>query len=128
MESLVRLSLLSPFLSLPTNPSLSLSLFSLDCSSKAAALSFHEGLTEELRHVYLPHSEARRIRTSIVCPAHIKTRMFEGFTSSIPGWLAPSLEVETVGMLVTQTVLSGESQVSSSSSSLLGREYGNTDE
>ena len=54
--------------------------------------------------------------------------MFEGFTSSIPRWLAPSLEVETVGMLVTQTVLSGESQVSFSSSSLLGREYGNTDE
>ncbi|GAA5823071.1 hypothetical protein JCM5353_007875 [Sporobolomyces roseus] len=80
------------------------------CSSKAAALSFHEGLTEELRHVYLPSSDSRRIRTSIICPAHIKTKMFEGFYSSIPGFMAPSLEVETVGMLVTQTVLSGESQ------------------
>ncbi|GAA5947823.1 hypothetical protein JCM1841_003845, partial [Sporobolomyces salmonicolor] len=26
------------------------------CSSKAAALSFHEGLTEELRHTYIPHA------------------------------------------------------------------------
>ncbi|GAA6024894.1 hypothetical protein JCM11491_006669 [Sporobolomyces phaffii] len=80
------------------------------CSSKAAALSFHEGLTEELRYVYTPHRNARRIRTSIVCPAHIKTDMFAGFRSSIPHSLAPSLEVDTVAQLVTQTVLSGESQ------------------
>ncbi|GAA5887151.1 hypothetical protein JCM16303_002205 [Sporobolomyces ruberrimus] len=80
------------------------------CSSKAAALSFHEGLTEELRYIYAPARNARRIRTSIVCPAHIKTKMFEGFNSSIPGFLAPSLEVSTVGQLVTQTILSGESQ------------------
>ncbi|GAA5954775.1 hypothetical protein JCM3765_007772 [Sporobolomyces pararoseus] len=80
------------------------------CSSKAAALSFHEGLTEELRYLYTPHPNARRIRTSIICPAHIKTTMFEGFASSIPSFLAPSLEVGTVAKLVTQTVLSGESQ------------------
>ncbi|GAA5943230.1 SDR family oxidoreductase [Sporobolomyces koalae] len=80
------------------------------CSSKAAALSFHEGLTEELRYLYQPAPNARRIRTSIICPAHIKTKMFEGFASSIPSFLAPSLEVSTVAQLVTQTVLSGESQ------------------
>ncbi|GAA5991477.1 hypothetical protein JCM10908_005721 [Rhodotorula pacifica] len=80
------------------------------CSSKAAALSFHEGLTEELRHLYLPHSKARAIRTSVICPAHFKTGMFAGFVSGIPEFLAPSLEVDTVAELVEKTVLSGESQ------------------
>ncbi|GAA5915024.1 uncharacterized protein JCM6883_004215 [Sporobolomyces salmoneus] len=80
------------------------------CSSKAAALSFHEGLTEELRYLYQPSSNARRIRTSVICPAHIKTSMFEGFAFNVPRWVAPSLEVETVGKLVAQTILSGESQ------------------
>jgi all-trans-retinol dehydrogenase (NAD+) len=82
-----------------------------DCSSKAASLSFHEGLTEELRHLYLPHSHARAIRTSVVCPAHFKSEMFAGFRGTIPEWLAPSLEVGTVAGLVCETVWSGESQV-----------------
>ncbi|GAA5894095.1 hypothetical protein JCM5296_001010 [Sporobolomyces johnsonii] len=80
------------------------------CSSKAAALSFHEGLTEELRHTYRPHAHARQIRTSVICPAHIKTAMFDGFENEIPSALAPSLEVGTVAGLVVATVLSGESQ------------------
>jgi NAD(P)-dependent dehydrogenase (short-subunit alcohol dehydrogenase family) len=85
--------------------------FFSDCSSKAASLSFHEGLTEELRHLYLPHSHARAIRTSVVCPAHFKSEMFAGFKGTIPEWLAPSLEVGTVAGLVCETVWSGESQV-----------------
>ncbi|GAA6040142.1 hypothetical protein JCM8097_002051 [Rhodosporidiobolus ruineniae] len=80
------------------------------CSSKAAALSFHEGLTTELRHLYQPAAHARAIRTSVVCPAHFKTQMFEGFRNAIPGWAAPSLEVGTVAKLVCETVWSGESQ------------------
>ncbi|GAA5917756.1 hypothetical protein JCM6882_001316 [Rhodosporidiobolus microsporus] len=87
------------------------------CSSKAAAISFHEGLTEELRHLY-PHNtlisptpaHARAVRTSVVCPAHFKTPMFEGFKNTIPEWAAPSLEVGTVAGLVCETVWSGESQ------------------
>lgn len=84
----------------------------IDCSSKAAALSFHEGLTEELRHLYLPHSKARAVRTSVICPAHFKSGMFAGFVSGIPEFLAPSLEVDTVAEVVEKTILSGESQVS----------------
>ncbi|GAA5947124.1 hypothetical protein JCM1841_004512, partial [Sporobolomyces salmonicolor] len=80
------------------------------CSSKAAALSFHEGLTEELRHTYIPHARTRRIRTSVICPAHIKSAMFDGFENKIPSALAPSLEVTTVAGLVVATVLSEESQ------------------
>ncbi|BGP13047.1 hypothetical protein JCM10213_000948 [Rhodosporidiobolus nylandii] len=78
------------------------------CSSKAAALSFHEGLTEELRYSYGP--SARSVRTSVICPAHFKTGMFAGFASQIPACFAPSLEVSTVAKLVEETVLSGESQ------------------
>jgi NAD(P)-dependent dehydrogenase (short-subunit alcohol dehydrogenase family) len=96
-----------PFHSSRNSPSPS----SSDCSSKAASLSFHEGLTEELRHLYLPHSHARAIRTSVVCPAHFKSEMFAGFKGTIPEWLAPSLEVGTVAGLVCETVWSGESQV-----------------
>ncbi|GAA5840866.1 hypothetical protein JCM11251_007625 [Rhodosporidiobolus azoricus] len=86
------------------------------CSSKAAALSFHEGLTEELRYLYPTSplsptpSHARAVRTSVVCPAHFKTPMFEGFRNIIPEWAAPSLEVGTVAGLVAETVWSGESQ------------------
>ncbi|GAA5971294.1 hypothetical protein JCM11641_008298 [Rhodosporidiobolus odoratus] len=80
------------------------------CSSKAAALSFHEGLTEELRHCYQPASNARAIRTSVICPAHFKTGMFAGFANTLPEPLAPSLEISTVAKLVEETVLSGESQ------------------
>ncbi|TNY24284.1 hypothetical protein DMC30DRAFT_371652 [Rhodotorula diobovata] len=80
------------------------------CSSKAAALSFHEGLTEELRHLYQPASHARAVRTSVIAPAHFKTGMFAGFESAIPEFMAPSLEVGTVAGLVERTVLSGESQ------------------
>ncbi|GJN87663.1 hypothetical protein Rhopal_000618-T1 [Rhodotorula paludigena] len=80
------------------------------CSSKVAALSFHEGLTEELRHLYQPASHARAVRTSVICPAHFKSAMFAGFENLIPQRCAPSLEVETVAELVEQTVLSGESQ------------------
>ncbi|BGP53285.1 hypothetical protein JCM8202v2_000844 [Rhodotorula sphaerocarpa] len=76
----------------------------------AAVLSFHEGLTEELRHLYQPHAKARAVRTSVVCPAHFKSGMFAGFVSTIPHWLAPSLEVDTVAHLVEETILSGESQ------------------
>lgn len=96
----------------PPPPPCLRSLDSKDCSSKAAALSFHEGLTEELRHLYVPHSNARAIRTSVICPAHFKSGMFAGFVSGIPEFLAPSLEIDTVAELVEQTILSGESQVS----------------
>lgn len=47
-----------------------------------------------------------------MCPGHVKTRMFEGFTPGLlPGWVAPSLEVGEVAGQVVRAVLSGESQV-----------------
>lgn len=86
-----------------------------DCSSKSAALSFHEGLTLELRHTLSPSTPAGRIRTSLLCPGHVQTAMFSGLDQGpwISQWLMPSLKVETVVGLIVQTVLSGESQVCS---------------
>jgi all-trans-retinol dehydrogenase (NAD+) len=47
-------------------------VFSTNSATVSTALSFHEGLTEELRHLYLPHSKARAVRTSVICPAHYR--------------------------------------------------------
>ena len=78
-----------------------------DCSSKAAALSFHEGLSQELLHLH----HAPTIRTSVVCPGHVKTTLFEGFSQVLPPFLLPSLETNEVAMLLVECVLDGESKV-----------------
>ncbi|SCZ96528.1 BZ3500_MvSof-1268-A1-R1_Chr8-2g10267 [Microbotryum saponariae] len=77
-------------------------------ASKSSTLSFHEGLTEELRHLYGP--SARSIRTSAILPGHIRGPMFEGFDAGMPRWLMPSLQPRTVARLVVRCVMSGESQ------------------
>ncbi|RPA76206.1 NAD(P)-binding protein, partial [Ascobolus immersus RN42] len=75
-------------------------------ASKAAVLSLHEGLSMELRHVY----KARKVRTSIILPGHIKTELFRGYDNTAPGFLVPSLEVGTVVEEVVKTVLGGRSR------------------
>ncbi|KDE06257.1 hypothetical protein MVLG_03416 [Microbotryum lychnidis-dioicae p1A1 Lamole] len=77
-------------------------------ASKSSTLSFHEGLTEELRHLYEP--SARSIRTSAILPGHIQGPMFDGFDAGMPSWLMPSLQPSTVARLVVRCVISGESQ------------------
>lgn len=78
-----------------------------DCSSKAAALSFHEGLSLELRDVY----NCPEIKTSIICPSHVKTNLFNGYTSAVPQWLMPSLEVAEVASEIVNVVKGGKSEV-----------------
>ncbi|SCV67353.1 BQ2448_5999 [Microbotryum intermedium] len=77
-------------------------------ASKSSTLSFHEGLTEELRHMY--GLSARSIRTSAILPGHVRGPMFDGFATGMPEWLMPSLEPKTVAGLVVRCVMSGESQ------------------
>ncbi|KAJ5166374.1 short-chain dehydrogenases/reductase [Penicillium canariense] len=43
------------------------------CCSKAAALAFHEGLTQEIRHWY----KSQRIRTSIIHPFWVRTPLID---------------------------------------------------
>jgi short-subunit dehydrogenase len=69
-------------------------------SSKAAALSFHEGLAAELVARY----NAPKIRTVLMAQSYTRTALFEGFDSK--GVLYP----ETVAESIVKAVLSGKSQ------------------
>ncbi|KAF2268538.1 NAD(P)-binding protein [Lojkania enalia] len=68
-------------------------------SSKAAALSFHEGLSAEIASVY----KAPRIRTVIMCQNYTRTKLFEGFDSK-------ALYPETVAEEIVKAVLAGKSR------------------
>ncbi|KAH7551372.1 hypothetical protein BM1_09688 [Bipolaris maydis] len=70
------------------------------CSSKAAALTFHEGLSTELVNTY----KAPKVRTVAVCQGYTRTALFEGFDPT--GALYP----ETVAESIVKAVLSGKSQ------------------
>lgn len=73
-------------------------------SSKAAALSFHEGLTAELATRY----GAPKVRTVSVHQGYTKTPLFEGYNNT-KGFLLPTLEPETVAEAVVRQVLTGRS-------------------
>ncbi|KAK3395613.1 hypothetical protein B0T20DRAFT_419341 [Sordaria brevicollis] len=73
-------------------------------ASKAAALSFHQGLTAELKSTY----KAPRVRTIVVNQGYTKTPLFEGYQNDSP-FLLPALEPATVAEAVVRKVLTGES-------------------
>lgn len=71
-------------------------------ASKAAAISFYEGLSHELRFRY----NALRVRASLVTQGYSRTPLFEGFVNR-SSFMLPSLEPETVAEAVVDQVLSG---------------------
>ncbi|KAH6666028.1 short chain dehydrogenase/reductase-like protein [Halenospora varia] len=73
-------------------------------ASKAAALSFHEGLTAELKTRY----NAPKVRTIIINQGYTKTPLFQGYNNDSK-FLAPTLEVETVAEAIVKKVLAGHS-------------------
>jgi len=73
-------------------------------SSKAAALSFHEGLTAELKTRY----NAPKVRTVVINQGYTKTPLFQGYKND-SSFLVPSLEPETVAEAIAKQVLSGSS-------------------
>lgn len=73
-------------------------------SSKAAALSFHEGITAELNTVY----NAPKVRTIAIIQGYTKTPLFTGYQNDSP-FLVPTLEVETVAEEIVKKVLAGKS-------------------
>ncbi|KUJ18682.1 NAD(P)-binding protein [Mollisia scopiformis] len=73
-------------------------------ASKAAALSFHEGLTAELKTKY----NAPKVRTVVVNQGYTKTPLFQGYQNDSP-FLMPTLEPETVAEAIVKQVLSGHS-------------------
>ncbi|KAJ4297202.1 hypothetical protein N0V88_004120 [Collariella sp. IMI 366227] len=73
-------------------------------ASKAAALSFHQGLTAELATLY----KAPRVRTVMVNQGYTKTALFTGYHNDSP-FLMPALHPATVAEAIVRQVLTGES-------------------
>lgn len=73
-------------------------------ASKAAAHSFHEGLTAELKTRY----NAPRVRTVLVNQGYTTTPLFKGYHNDSP-FLMPALEPATVAEAIVRQVLSGKS-------------------
>lgn len=73
--------------------------------SKAAALSFHEILGNELRTRY----NAPNIRTTVVCPTKVATVLGEVLSDPIP-FLSPTLRPETVARRIVQSIDAGLSE------------------
>lgn len=74
------------------------------CSSKAAALSFHEGLQSELTTTY----HADKVRCVIVNQGYTQTALFDGFNKG-DGFLSYPLDAETVAEATVRAVLAGKS-------------------
>ncbi|KAA8574127.1 hypothetical protein EYC84_005649 [Monilinia fructicola] len=73
-------------------------------SSKAAALSFHEGLTAELLTKY----NAPKVRTIVINQGYTKTALFQGYKNDST-FLLPALEVDTVAESIVKKILKGKS-------------------
>ncbi|KAL2127111.1 hypothetical protein VTI74DRAFT_11311 [Chaetomium olivicolor] len=73
-------------------------------ASKAAALSFHQGLTAELATRY----NAPRVRTVVVNQGYTTTPLFTGYHNASP-FLMPALHPATVAEAIVRQVLKGES-------------------
>ena len=73
-------------------------------SSKAAAVSFHEGLSLELKFRY----NAPTVRTSLVTQGFVKTPLFVGYNNDSK-FLLPDLEPETVSDAIVDTVWKAQS-------------------
>lgn len=73
-------------------------------ASKAAAMSFHEGLSAELQTRY----KAPKIRTVIVHPGGTKTPLFTGYSQGAR-FLLPLQEPESVAEAIVKQILSGRS-------------------
>lgn len=73
-------------------------------ASKAAALSFHEGLTAELKSRY----NAPKVRTVVINQGYTKTALFQGYHNGAP-FLMPTLEPETVAEEIFKQILTGMS-------------------
>lgn len=74
-------------------------------SSKAAALTFHEGLQAELATTY----SAPKVRTVLCCQGYTTTTLFEGFDKG-DGFLTYPLEPATVAEAIVKAVLAGRSE------------------
>jgi all-trans-retinol dehydrogenase (NAD+) len=74
-------------------------------SSKAAALAFHEGLAQELKHRY----DAPEIKTTSVHPIYVRTKLIGSYEQSLGKTGAMVLEPQIVANAVVKQIISGRS-------------------
>ncbi|KAI0996276.1 hypothetical protein K3495_g11904 [Podosphaera aphanis] len=72
------------------------------CCSKASALTFHEGLSSELRNIY----NAPNVRTTVVNPSWIRTPLTERMLKD-KNWKAKVMEPEYVTKKIVDQVMFG---------------------
>lgn len=72
-------------------------------ASKAAAMSFHEGLGAELATTY----NAPKVRTVLICQGYTRTSLFQGFDKG-DGFVNYPLAPETVAEGIVEKVIKGE--------------------
>ncbi|KAJ5884851.1 hypothetical protein N7495_009361 [Penicillium taxi] len=75
------------------------------CCSKASALTFHEGLKQELKYWY----NAPNVRTSIIHPLWVDTPMIKGFTDYQSVFGQPVMSPDLVSQKVVEQIISGKS-------------------
>ncbi|KAK9771351.1 putative Estradiol 17-beta-dehydrogenase [Seiridium cardinale] len=73
-------------------------------ASKAAAASFHEGLSAELKTRY----NAPKVRTIVVNQGYTKTALFTGYHNDST-FLVPTLEPESVAEAIVKQIFTGKS-------------------
>ncbi|OKL55217.1 hypothetical protein UA08_09515 [Talaromyces atroroseus] len=73
--------------------------------SKASAMSFHEGLTQEIRLLH----KTKKVCTSIVYPMWVRTPLVKSVTDCRVKVRQPVLEVEDVAKVIVKHVLGGHS-------------------
>jgi all-trans-retinol dehydrogenase (NAD+) len=74
-------------------------------ATKAAVLALHEGLGQELKYRY----HAPEIKTSIVHPIYVRTKLINSYAKSLEGSGAVQIEPEAVANAVVQQILNGKS-------------------
>ncbi|GAA5891398.1 hypothetical protein JCM6882_004682 [Rhodosporidiobolus microsporus] len=73
------------------------------CCSKAAALSLHETLVEELKHRY----NAANVRTSVICPTKVGTSLGTALADTKNQFLTPTLSPKFLAGEMVRIVESG---------------------
>ncbi|KAL4895524.1 short-chain dehydrogenase/reductase 2 [Aspergillus ambiguus] len=75
------------------------------CCTKASALAFHEGLTQELKY----WSNVNGVKTSVIHPLYVETPMIKALTKGSTHFNRPVLPVKLVAHEIVQQILSGKS-------------------
>ncbi|KAF3940796.1 hypothetical protein ABW19_dt0200156 [Dactylella cylindrospora] len=76
------------------------------CASKAGVAAFHEGLRQELKHIY----KANKVRTSIVHPSWVKTPLLlEDWEKGLKGRGHLVMKLDDVAVPLADLILSGYS-------------------